>query len=87
MSQIRVGIVGLGANTDFLRAVVAHPAFAEGHTHTGFLVDHADALREPTPAGDERALLLAAAALADRDFLDRAAAVPEPYASMGAWRN
>ncbi len=80
-------LLGVTHNASFLERVLAHPAFVDGRTHTGFLAQHADQLREEAPSGDERALILAAAALADRDFLDRAAAVPEPYASMGAWRN
>ncbi len=80
-------LLGVTHNASYLERVLAHPAFADGQTHTGFLAQHAEKLREAAPSGDERALLLAAAALADRDFLDRAGAVPEPYRSMGHWRN
>ena len=70
---------------DFLDRVLAHPAFERGETDTGFLKRHREAL---APAelteGELRALLaVAASAAPDRDFHP----VPEPYASMGAWRN
>jgi propionyl-CoA carboxylase alpha chain/3-methylcrotonyl-CoA carboxylase alpha subunit/acetyl-CoA/propionyl-CoA carboxylase biotin carboxyl carrier protein len=80
-------LLGVTHNASYLERVLAHPAFADGQTHTGFLKQHAEKIREQPPSGDERALLLAAAALTDRDFLERAAAVPEPYRSMGGWRN
>jgi propionyl-CoA carboxylase alpha chain/3-methylcrotonyl-CoA carboxylase alpha subunit/acetyl-CoA/propionyl-CoA carboxylase biotin carboxyl carrier protein len=80
-------LLGVTHNASYLERVLAHPAFVEGKTHTGFLAEHREELREETPSGDQRALLLAAAALADGDFLARASAVPEPYASIGAWRN
>ena len=80
-------MLGITTNAAYLERVLAHPAFAAGHTHTGFLSDHGKDLVDAELGADERTLLLAAAALADRDFVDRAQAVPQPYASMGAWRN
>ena len=37
-------LLGTVTNTAFLERVLAHPAFAAGDTHTGFLDEHADAL-------------------------------------------
>ena len=60
-------LLGMMTNTDFLERVLAHPAFAAGDTHTGFLDEHADALlAPPCPPRTTSALLLAAAALAAR---------------------
>jgi acetyl/propionyl-CoA carboxylase alpha subunit len=33
-------VLGVVTNRDYLRAVLAHPAFAGGATHTEFLADH-----------------------------------------------
>jgi len=80
-------ILGVTVNTSFLDRVLGHADFAAGAIHTGFIPDHAAALREPGATAADRTLLLSAAALANRDFRDRVAAVPEPHASIGHWRN
>ena len=78
-------LLGTVANTAFLERVLAHPDFAAGRTHTGFLEEHADALAVPPPDQGEERILVAAAALGSPRF-DRRAAAPEPLASMGEWR-
>ena len=82
-----LAILGVRTNADYLTRVLAHPAFAAGALHTGFVVEHAGdlALRDPDPATLDKVLL--AAALGFREFCDQAFAVPEPYASIGRWRN
>ena len=80
-------ILGCTTNTSFLARVLAHPEFQAGRVETGFIPAHADALAAPPLEDQERRVLLAAAALSNRDFLERVTAVPEPFASMGAWRN
>ncbi len=78
-------MLGVTINNDFLARVLHHPAFARGETDTGFLERHKVDL-VPTPASDdERGVLLAVAASATPDI--SATRIPEPYASMGAWRN
>ena len=42
-------LLGTVTNTAFLERVLAHPEFAPGKTHTGFLEEHADALAVPPP--------------------------------------
>jgi len=55
--------------------------------HTGFVKQHAAALAPP-PFDDAAAdAALIAAALGFRGFRDLVDGVPEPYASMGRWRN
>ena len=78
-------LLGTITNTAYLERVLAHPAFAAGDTHTGFLDEHAEALRPVPPTEDEERVLLAAAALASPRF-DRRHAVPAPLAAMGDWR-
>jgi acetyl-CoA/propionyl-CoA carboxylase biotin carboxyl carrier protein len=80
-------ILGCATNSAFLERILAHPDFKAGRVETGFIPAHAAELATPALDPDERAAILAVAALSNRDFLERAAAVPEPYALMGAWRN
>ncbi len=80
-------LLGCTTNIDFLERVVAHPGFAAGAVHTGFLEQEATALAPPLPDAALLPVILAAAALGNRAFQDLATALPEPYASMGGWRN
>jgi propionyl-CoA carboxylase alpha chain/3-methylcrotonyl-CoA carboxylase alpha subunit/acetyl-CoA/propionyl-CoA carboxylase biotin carboxyl carrier protein len=83
----RTAILGVTTNADYLGAIVSHPHFKDGMTHTGFVRQHEEELRPPPLAARERDLLLAAAALSGREFIDPAFDVPEPYAAIGGWRN
>jgi acetyl/propionyl-CoA carboxylase alpha subunit len=75
-------MLGVTVNSDFLSRVLDHPAFARGEVDTGFLERHRDELA-PAPLSDaERSAVLAAAG-----SIRPGPSVPEPYASMGAWRN
>jgi acetyl/propionyl-CoA carboxylase alpha subunit len=78
-------MLGVTLNSDFLARVLRHPAFARGETDTGFLQRHQADLKPAPLTLAERNALLAVAACAAPDLAARA--VPEPYASMGAWRN
>ena len=80
-------ILGCSTNTGFLERVLAHPAFVAGEVETGFAARHADALAEPPVGDDERRAVLATAALTHPDFARHARSIPEPFASIGAWRN
>jgi acetyl-CoA carboxylase biotin carboxylase subunit len=83
----RTVLLGTITNTAFLERVLAHPAFAAGATHTGFIDEHAAALAA-APVGDDvqvERFLVAAAALASRRF-DQRLAVPDPLAAIGDWR-
>jgi 3-methylcrotonyl-CoA carboxylase alpha subunit len=55
-------VLGLTTNLPLLRAIAAHPAYAAGDTHTGFLAEHAVAPAHPTSPPAE--VLVAAALLA-----------------------
>ncbi|MEZ4278924.1 MAG: biotin carboxylase N-terminal domain-containing protein [Myxococcota bacterium] len=80
-------ILGCATNAPFLARVLAHPDFQAGRVETGFLPAHAAELAGRPLDEDERRLLLAAAALSNRDFLERMQAVPALHAAMGDWRN
>jgi propionyl-CoA carboxylase alpha chain/3-methylcrotonyl-CoA carboxylase alpha subunit/acetyl-CoA/propionyl-CoA carboxylase biotin carboxyl carrier protein len=80
-------ILGCTTNAAFLERILAHPDFRSGKVETGFIPAHAAELATPSIAPEERGAILAVAALSNRDFMERVDAVPEPYASMGAWRN
>ena len=80
-------ILGCVTNAAFLERILAHPEFKAGRVETGFIPAHAAELATPSLDSDERVAILAVAALSNRDFMVRVDAVPEPYASMGAWRN
>lgn len=80
-------LLGVQTNTDFLARVMAHPAFVDGALHTGFLEEHADDLREPLLEESEIVAAVMAAALSAPDIRNLIFDSPEPYASMGAWRN
>lgn len=80
-------ILGCATNAAFLERILAHPDFKAGKVETGFIPAHATELATPPLDPDERAAILAVAALSNRDFMERVDALPEPYASMGAWRN
>jgi len=80
-------ILGCTTNAAYLERILGHADFAAGRVETGFIPAHAKELAAEPLRPNERATILAAAALANRDFNERVEAVPQPHASMGAWRN
>jgi propionyl-CoA carboxylase alpha chain/3-methylcrotonyl-CoA carboxylase alpha subunit/acetyl-CoA/propionyl-CoA carboxylase biotin carboxyl carrier protein len=80
-------LLGCATNAAFLDRLLAHPAFVRGEIHTGFLDAHPELAANPPIDSDTMLALLAAAALSQPQVLDAARAVPEPHASIGAWRN
>ena len=78
-------MLGVTINNDFLSRVLHHPAFARGETDTGFLERHKAELAPAVLTEAEQQMLLAVAASAAPDITTTR--IPEPYASMGAWRN
>jgi propionyl-CoA carboxylase alpha chain len=78
-------LLGVTTNTAYLQRVLAHPAFAAGDIHTGFLEEHSAGLSAPAPTEEDERCLIAAAALAGPRF-DPRFAVADPLGAMGAWR-
>jgi acetyl-CoA/propionyl-CoA carboxylase biotin carboxyl carrier protein len=82
-------LLGPSTNVEFLHAVLSHPAFREGETHTGFLPDH---LPQWSADGPDPALAAAAAALArqaprpDGGQAGESSHEPTPWERLGAWR-
>jgi pyruvate carboxylase len=80
-------LLGCKTNVGFLRRLLAHPAFAAGEIHTGFLDAHPEVAAEPVIEPALLHKLLAVAALTSRPLRDAADAVPALHAAIGAWRN
>jgi acetyl-CoA carboxylase biotin carboxylase subunit len=78
-------LLGTTTNTAFLADVVAHPDFAAGHTHTGFIDEHPSLTRTAEPGAAQERLLVAAAALRSPRF-DTRHDIPAAHAAMGSWR-
>ena len=80
-------LLGVGTNIDYLADIVAHPAFRSGDLHTGFVEEHAESLTPAEP--DDRTIdtVLVAALNGHDSFRRQNDNYPEPYASMGHWRN
>ncbi len=77
-------LLGVAHNGAYLERVLAHEGFAGGDIHTHFLDEQKEVLAVPEPSGGDLLALLSAGALAEPAA---AIDIPEPYASMGAWRN
>jgi propionyl-CoA carboxylase alpha chain/3-methylcrotonyl-CoA carboxylase alpha subunit/acetyl-CoA/propionyl-CoA carboxylase biotin carboxyl carrier protein len=80
-------VLGVTTNVDYLGRIVSHPDFAAGQVHTGFISLSEVELRPPPLSAGQRDLLLAAAALGSHEFTDPEFGIPEPYSSIGGWRN
>lgn len=82
-----LALLGIATNVDYLGRVLAHDAFRAGDLHTGFVSQHRQALAAGPIDDDTCAQILAAAVLGDRNFRDLALGTPEPFATIGGWRN
>ncbi len=83
-------LLGVVTNRDYLLAVVDHPAFAAGATHTEFLAEHFAGWAPPAGRHGTTATVLAALALASpgprRDDGTAGTPMPSPWEALGAWR-
>jgi acetyl-CoA carboxylase biotin carboxylase subunit len=84
-------IVGIQTTIPFLRAVIAHEAFAGGDTNTAFIPEYFDGWREEVPP-ELLEQALAAAAVADLATPPRpaytsadGAEAPTPWQTVGPW--
>ena len=82
-----LALLGVITNVDYLARILSHPAFRSGELHTGFVKQHAAGLRSKPPDTAATDAAAIAAALGFRAFRNTAFDVPEPYASIGRWRN
>jgi acetyl-CoA/propionyl-CoA/long-chain acyl-CoA carboxylase, biotin carboxylase, biotin carboxyl carrier protein len=80
-------ILGVTTNTAYLDRVIRHPVFESGDIHTGFVEQYAQELAPPAPDQALTALILSGVATRTPHFLTPLLQTPEPYRSMGHWRN
>ncbi|MSO72250.1 MAG: ATP-grasp domain-containing protein [Rhodospirillaceae bacterium] len=80
-------ILGVPTNVDFLARIARNGVFKSGKLHTGFIGEQSADLAPPALAPSEEAAAVLTALFDDADFRRAAFDVPEPYASIGAWRN
>ncbi len=80
-------LLGCETNIAFLDRLLAHPDFAAGAVHTGWLDAHPEIGAEPDINPEIRKRLAAIAALATQAVREEADAVPALHAAIGAWRN
>ena len=80
-------ILGVTTNSAFLGRILRHQSFIEGDIHTHFISDHRGSLARATIDDDTLTAVLVAAALNDSNFKGLLNNVPEPYSTMGGWRN
>jgi acetyl/propionyl-CoA carboxylase alpha subunit len=80
-------ILGVPTNVDYLTRVVGSAPFRSGKLSTAFVEEHQDALVAPPLGAEALAAAAIVAALSDDAFRAAAFDVPEPWASMGAFRN
>ncbi len=79
-------LLGVPTNIDYLARVARLRQFQAGRLHTGFLTEHAGELQPASlPAQEDVAAI--AALLGEPEFRALAYEVPEPHATIGAWRN
>jgi acetyl/propionyl-CoA carboxylase alpha subunit len=88
-------VLGVTTNVAYLIAILDHPAFRAGETHTGFIPEHLPDWRDD--AGGQLNLAVAAAALQERsgavftapaagNGLSAATGQPSPWQRLGAFR-
>jgi 3-methylcrotonyl-CoA carboxylase alpha subunit len=78
-------VLGTKTNVSWLRRVITHPAFREGHVSTRFLVDHEESLRRPE---NEMVPAVAAALAAAPKRAEAKGGVPrvsDVWDSLGSW--
>ncbi len=83
----QMALLGVNHNGDYLARILGHPEFLAGRLHTGFLADNAASLAAPPLDQATEQTAAIAAALGLQDIRCALLDVPEPHASIGAWRN
>jgi 3-methylcrotonyl-CoA carboxylase alpha subunit len=79
-------VAGLRTNLPLLRAIVAHPAFAEAELDTGFIARHAEALLAPPQAAPRAALAAAVLCLLRDEPVTDHGDPHGPWGLANAWR-
>ncbi|MCC7478138.1 acetyl-CoA carboxylase biotin carboxylase subunit [bacterium] len=84
-------VLGLTTNSEYLQAILAHPAFLAGELSTGFITQHMEGWA-PAPATELHWAAAAVAAAVPRGTAQQASsaastALHNPWQSLGAWSN
>lgn len=80
-------ILGVTTNCAFLGRILGHQSFIDGDIHTHFIADQLDSLSRAVIDDDTLTAVLVAASMNDKNFNTLLNDVPEPYSTMGGWRN
>jgi len=80
-------LLGLNCNIDYLQRILKHPAFVLGELHTHFIDEFSNDLMAEEIDDTTLAQIIAIAASLDPQQQSGRCDIPEPYASMGHWRN
>jgi propionyl-CoA carboxylase alpha chain len=80
-------VLGVTTNAGYLCRVLAHPDFAAGNLHTGFLAENEMALKSPLLTKEQAVVIISAALLANNNTADKRFEVSPLHSAMGAWRN
>jgi len=80
-----LALLGVATNADYLARLIASEPFRRGEVHTQLVAEHP--LPPPPLPPELAAAVEIAAALADPEVRRAAFAIPEPYASIGGFRN
>ena len=81
-------VLGFHTNIPYLRAVIAHPAFAAGELSTDFLEQHFAGWRRPEPTAEVCAIaaLVSEAAAAPPSGPSPGARIADPWDRLAGWR-
>lgn len=81
-------IAGVNTNLSFLQRLIAHPSFAQGKVHTGFIEEHKTALLPKTNTLNDTFWQLAGAAWLLSQTSQTGSNDPySPWASLQGWQN
>lgn len=86
-------VLGVTTNIDYLRAILAQPAFVAGRTSTNFLPEHMGDWRPPAGASEDEWIAAAVYEVVGGTAEHRpqtregGAVVYDPWAVVGGWRN
>jgi len=80
-------LLGVDTNLNYLNKVCSHHAFLDEPLHTDFIEEHKSDLSKDNTSEIEIADVILASALEFREFKTLTFEVPEPYATIGDWRN
>ena len=81
--------LGVKTNRDYLKRILAHKDFVDGHTHTHFIPDHKKDLEANEMTADDLASLIAALSFSQKKQLHSSSTstLSNPWTSLSGFRN